>query len=237
MLLVFEGVTRRYDRASGEIVALDGVSFDVVDGEMLTILGGARSGKSTLLRLAAGLEPPDEGSVRFRGRDTRTMRRRDRTRVLRHEIGCVFEPDSSMLGREVVEFVSWPLVAARQSPPQASAEARKMLRRVGAEACAGATLAELSTSEQTRIVIAQACVREPVLLLADEPVNAMKPKETDEILQLLRSIAAENGMAVVMTAGEGMRMVGRTRIGTLSAGRLRVSPRHAAEVVEIRRPG
>jgi ABC-type lipoprotein export system ATPase subunit len=233
-ILAFEGVTKRYDRTSGEIVALDGVSFDVDDGELFTVLGAARSGKSTLLRMAAGLELPDAGSVRFRGRDTRTLRRRQRTHMLRHEVGCVFEPETNSLGRDVVEFVGWPLVSARVPCGQTDARARQMLRRVGGEAFEGAALAELSTSERTRVMIAQACIREPLMLLADEPANTLDSAEADAILALLRSIAADTGMTVVMTAGDATRISGRTRIATLSAGRLRVKPRTTGEVVEGR---
>jgi ABC-type methionine transport system ATPase subunit len=230
-MLVFEGVTKRYARPSGEIVALDDVSFDVGERELFTILGGENSGKSTLLRLAAGVELPDVGSVRFRGCDTREMRRRDRTHMLRYELGCVFAPELNALKREAVDFVSWPLISAKVPLPQASARARSMLHRVGAGACAGTTLAKLSTSERMRVTIAQACVREPLMLLVDEPATALASDETDSILALLRSIAAETDMAVLMTAGNATKISGTTRVATLSTGRLRVRPPRSAEVI------
>jgi ABC-type methionine transport system ATPase subunit len=234
LMLVFDGVTKRYARPSGEIVALEAVSFDVGERELFTVLGAENSGKSTLLRLAAGVEWPDAGSVRFRGRDTRELRRRERTHMLRHELGCVFAPELNTLGREAVDFVTWPLISANVPLRQATARAVKMLSRVGAEACAGATLAELSTSERTRVTIAQACVRDPLMLLVDEPANTLESDETDNILALLRSIAVERGMAVLMTVGDATQISGTTRVATLSAGSLRVRPPRSGEIIEGR---
>lgn len=232
-LLIFEQVTKRYARPSGEIVALDKVSFTVAERDFFTIRGSAASGKTTLLRLAAGLELPDLGSVRFRGRDTAALSHRDRTNMLRHELGCVFEPDAA---RETVDFVAWPLISARVPYRQAMAEARKMLRRVGAEACAGARLAQLSASERMRVTIAQACVRKPLMLIADEPAKTLDGDEADAVLALLRSIAADGGMAVLMTTGDATRVGAATQIGNLQRGRLRVEPRGDGELVELRRP-
>lgn len=230
-MLVFEGVTKRYARPSGEIVALQDVSFEIGERELFAVLGAENSGKSTLLRLAAGAELPDVGAVRFDGRDTRTMRRRHRTRMLRHDLGCVFAPELATLEREAVDFVTWPLISAGVPIPQANARARKMLHRVGAGACTGTTLANLSSSERLRVTIAQACVREPRMLLVDEPATTLESDETDSIVDLLRSLSTELGMALLMTASNAGQVSGRFRVATLSAGRLRVRAPRSADVI------
>jgi len=232
-VLAFESVTKRYARPSGEIVALDSVTFEVIERDFFTVLGSARSGKSTLARLAAGLVLPDAGSVRFCGRDTAEMNRRDRAHMLRHDLGCVFPPDDIALGRETVDVVAWPLISALVPYRKAMARARKMLSRVGAEGYAGAKLAQLSASEQTRVCLAQACVREPRMLLADEPASTLDSIETDAILALIRALAEEGGMTVLMTSGDSTRMSGTTHIANLSRGRLRVEPRTPGELVDL----
>jgi ABC-type ATPase involved in cell division len=236
-VLAFESVTKRYARPSGETVALDAVTFEVVEHDFFTVVGSARSGKSTLLRLAAGVEFPDSGTVRILGRDTATLRRRERAHMLRHDVGCIFGPDDIALARETVDFVAWPLISSRVPYRECTARARKMLRRVGAEGYAGARLQELSASEQMRVCIAQACVREPRMLLADEPANTLDSIESDNILGLLRSLASEAAMTVLMTTGDATRMVGTTHMAALSRGRMRVEPRDSGELVRFRQPG
>lgn len=234
MLLSFERVTKKFQRRSREIVALDEATFEVAEGEFFTVMGSARSGKTTLLRLAAGMLLPDAGAVRFLGRATTEMPRRELELMLRHEIGCVLENAGATLQREVVDFVAWPLVAAGTGYPLAAARAREALRRVGAEDCAGAQLCELAASELTRVSLAQALLREPRLLLADEPSKTLDPIERDEILALLRDVAASR-VAVVMTAGDATRVSGTTHIASLDRGRMLVEPRQPADVLELRR--
>lgn len=237
-MLAFDSVTKRYDRPAGELVALDSVSFEVFERDFFTVIGSERSGKSTLLRLAAGVLLPDRGSVRFCGRDTASMSRRDRAHMLRHDLGCMFGPDEVELGRETVDFVAWPLISARVPVREAMARARKMLSRVGAEACAGSKLAQLSESEQMRVCLAQACVREPRMLVADEPTRWAGSIDTDDILGLVRALAHEHGMTVLMTARDSTRIAGTTHLARLSRGRLRVEPRVPGELVDLptRRP-
>lgn len=239
MLLAFDRVSKRYRRRSREIVALNEVTFDVAEGDFLTVLGSARSGKTTLLRLAAGLLLPDSGTVRFRGRSVAEMSRSEVEHMLRHDIGCVMEPASASLHREVVDFVAWPLVSAGVRYRTAAARARELLRHVGADDCVGAQLCELSASELTRVSLAQALMREPRLLVADEPSLALGPIERDELLELLRA-AMESGVAVLMTAGDATSVMGTTHIASLDRGRLLVEPREPAAVVELprrRQPG
>lgn len=237
MLLSFDRVTKSYQRRSRKISALDDVSFDVAGGDFFTVMGSARSGKSTLLRLAAGMSMPDTGAVRVHGRATSDMSRGEIEQLLRHQIGCVLETAGPPVQRAVVEFVAWPLLSDGVRYRLAVARAREMLRRVSAEDCMGARLCELAASELTRVSLAQALLREPRLLLADEPSKTLDPIEREELLALLREIAG-TGVAVVMTAGDATRVTGTTHIASLDRGRLLLEPREAASVVELvrRRP-
>jgi putative ABC transport system ATP-binding protein len=231
--IAFDAVGKRYLRQAREIVALDDVSFALDDGECLGVLGSARSGKSALLRLAAGLEAPDTGTVSYRGRDMATMTRKERELLLRHEIGCVWGSVSSNDRVDVVEFVAWPLLGAGTRYREATGRAQEMLRRVGGTESVGARLGELAASELTRISLAQALIRRPSLLLADEPSKTLDPIERDELLELLRAVAVEHRVTMIVTAGDATGVVGSSRIASLDRGRLRLRPRPSADVVPL----
>lgn len=140
-VLRFEQVTKRYLRYPREIVALERVSFAVGDGDRFGVLGSARAGKSVLLRLAAGVEQPDDGVVSFRDRDLATLSRGERERLLRHEIGCVWPTASANSRVDVVQYVAWPLFSAGVRYRRATRQALDLLRRVGAKPAAAASCA------------------------------------------------------------------------------------------------
>lgn len=233
VLLRFETVSKRYARYPREIRALDRVSFEVGRGERFAVLGSARSGKSTLLRIAAGLERPDEGRVRYDGRDLASLTRSEHEQLLRHEIGCVWETAGTSSKVDVVQFVTWPLLSAGVRYRKATRAAHALLAEVGASDCAGALLCELATSELTRVSLAQALLREPRLLLADEPSKTLDPIERDELLALLWRMADERRATVVMTAGDATGVIRPTHLASLDRGRLSVRPRRNADVVSL----
>lgn len=233
-MLAFENVTRRYTRGHGEIAALVDVNFDVTAGETVGVLGGARSGKSTLVRLAAGIEVPDEGRVRIDGHDTRKLSRTAHARLLRETIGVVRDVVSEVPGAvDVVEFVSWPLLSAGMSPRTAAGRAHDALRRVEAVACAGARLHELSFSEHTRVVLAQAIVRRPRLLLVDEPARTLDPLERASVISLLEAFATDSDVTMLLTAGEHRGLCRTDRLASLDRGQLLVRERRSADVVRL----
>ncbi len=234
-MLRFEQVTKRYLRYPREIVALDRVSFDVADGDCFGVLGSARAGKSVLLRLAAGIEAPDDGVVRFGDRDLATLARGERERLLRHEIGCVWPTASANSRVDVVQYVAWPLFSAGVRYRKAMRQAHELLGRVGAQACAGGQLCELATSELTRVSLAQALIREPRMLLADEPCKTLDPVERDELLELLRTLAAEERLTLVVTAGDATALGAPTQLASLDRGRLSARARRVGNVVPLQR--
>lgn len=233
MVLQFENVTKRYLRVPREIVALDCVSFEVGEGDRFGVLGSARAGKSVLLRLAAGLEAPDAGVVRFRDRDLATLSRTEHEQLLRHEIGCVWQTASASSRIDVVQYVAWPLFSAGVRYRKATRQAHELLSRVGAQACAGGQLCELATSELTRVSLAQALIRRPSLLLADEPSKTLDPVERDEMLELLREISAEQNVTLLVTAGDATGVVAPTQLASLDRGRLAVRARRSGNVVPL----
>jgi ABC-type lipoprotein export system ATPase subunit len=222
-LLSLAGVTKRFARGYREVEALASVDLDVEAGDFVAIWGASRSGKTTLLRVAAGIETPDAGSVTFDGDDLTTRSRRARARLLLSEIGCVWQTGRITRGLSVLDHVALPRFK-ECSHAQARREAHDVLERVGAQQAANARWHELTDGERTRVALAHALIRRPRLLLADEPTANLNMIEREQVLGVLRSVADEAGVAIVMTAPDAPNLLQSHRLMSLDGGRL-IKPR------------
>ena len=190
-------VVKHYD--AGELVrAVDGVSLQVAGGEVVALCGPSGSGKSTLLRIAAGIELPDRGAVRLDDRDLASLSMRERTILLRREIGLIPQRDSLVDGYRALANAAVRLRAAGMSRADAHEIAAGWLERLGLAARATHYPSQLSGGERQRIAIARALSTEPRLILADEPTSHLDRRRGDAIVQLLAASAREYGAAVVI---------------------------------------
>jgi len=215
-LLSLERVTRRYGRSSHERVVLRDVSFELDSGELVAVWGLRRSGRSTLLRVAAGIEAPDTGVVYFAGRKL------DGGGELGSGIGYCRRAFRGAEGGIVLDELMVAPLAHGVRPSAARSRARTALERSGAERCATRRLNELDGAEAMRVTIARALALQPSLLVIDEPTNGVDLIERDPILSLLRSLADE-GIAVLISAGEATGLSGADRALSLADGELRGS--------------
>jgi ABC-type multidrug transport system ATPase subunit len=213
-LLELAHATKRFTSGQRETIALDDVSLELDAGECVAVYGLRRSGRTTLLRVAAGILPLDEGALRFDGEDV-TSRPPDALGVEIAYCNPTFDPAH---GGSVAEHVAVALLARGIGRTRARAQAQEALARVGASACANLEPRELHADELVRAGIARALVAEPRLLLLDEPTNGVDVLERDGILELLRSLV-DAGIAALMTVGEPV--VGADRVLALDGGRLR----------------
>lgn len=220
----------RYQRGRLERVAVRDVALEIEVGELVAIWGPRRSGRSTLLRLAAGLESPEEGVVRFEGDDLAACR----NGVLGRRIGYCQTSLSSGEGGLAVEHVAAGLLAQRISLKQARRRAEEALTRVGADECGQLDCQELDGAEVVRVAIATALVMTPKLIVIDEPTNGVEMLERDPLLALLRSIANE-GVAVLMSASDAQGLAGVDRALSIDNGELRGDIKSSeARVVPLR---
>ena len=223
-LLAFEGVTKRVADVSGRSVAiLDAVSFEVDRGETVGLWGMRRSGKSTLLRIAAGVETPDAGTVRFAGSDLTRMSRSEVAQLLRTSIGLASTEWHTTRNEIVVDHVALPALSCGASLRDAQTAAREVLERVGAVSRADMRIAELSPGERTRVAIARALVRNPLLLLVDEPGSTPSPTDRDELYALLRSLARDPALTLIVASEDVAAIRASRRAMTLADGTLRSS--------------
>jgi ABC-type methionine transport system ATPase subunit len=221
-LLSFENVSKRYPDGGLEIVALDRVSFELAAGAALGVLGERCSGKSTLLRLAAAIEPPDGGSIRFDGQDITRLSASERARLLRGGVTLLAAADwLPSPGEIVLEHVAMSLGCEGLSMREAKRRALATLDAVGVSAVGAAqSTASLSAEQRARVMLARALVGEPRLLLVDEPAPMPRLEDHERFCATLRRVTRERGIALLV-ASEDMRTLGG--LGppmSLSAGEL-----------------
>lgn len=218
-LLSLENVSKVYTRGFHVLRVLKEISLEVHAGEFIAIFGETCSGKTTLLKIAAGLESPDSGVVRFMGRDLNAIssRRLDDLRLT--EIGWVQRGGPQATELPVLEHVAMPLLTL-YGYKRAFDFARAALARVRAEQCAMQTWSNLSNAERTWVSLAQALAKRPRLLLVDDPTAGLNVLERERVIALLRSIADDEQVGVVMVVPDLPAMLRAHDVRSLSAGRL-----------------
>jgi putative ABC transport system ATP-binding protein len=231
-LLAIEGVSKRYRRGRREYVALSGVSLAVECGELVVVLGTRKSGRSTLLRIAAGLERPDRGRVCFQGVGLSPY-----NAAIGRRLAYCSTSFSELEGDIVSDHVAAGLLAQDMTAVEAARVADRALTRAGVAGCARMRPAELEPAECVRVAVARALASSPALLVIDEPTAAVGPLQGDPILRLLRSVADE-GVAVLMSTGDATCLSGADRALSLDRGELRgeLDPPEA-EIVPLRIAG
>lgn len=232
-LLALEHVSKVYQRGRQELLALHDVSLEVSAGEIVGVWGRRFSGRTTLLRIAAGLETPDSGRVLLDGIKVTDYPEG----ILRRRIAYCHTSFAPAHAELVVEHVAVPLLAVGTRIDRACTRAQAMLDRVGAGVCAEMRPHELAQGELVRVVLARALLQQPQLLLIDEPTSGVDLLERDDLLTTLRVIAKDEHVAVVLTASETAGIAGADRALLLSDGALHGDAvPQAAEVVPFKRP-
>jgi ABC-type lipoprotein export system ATPase subunit len=217
-LLELKNVGKCYGEGSRERIALRDVSLSMDAGELVAVLGMRRSGRSTLLRVAAGVEMPDTGVVCFSGRDLTCCR----GEALGGEIGYCRRTFHPAEGETVLEQLIVGQLTRGTSAALAKLHARSALKRAGVEQCAAVRPCDLDGGEVVRVSVARALAFKPQVLVIDEPTIGVDLLDRDAILLLLRSIA-DDGIAVLTSTGEGTSLSGADRALALGDGQLRGS--------------
>ncbi len=203
-VLEFDGVSKAYDGyASGARVALRDVSFAVSPGDAVAIIGRSGSGKSTLLHLAAGIDVPTAGVVRWSGVDLGGLSDRERTKRRRDRVGLIFQFFHLLSHLSVLENVALPELIAGRSPRVFEDSARALLEKVGLADRAADRVDRLSGGEMQRVAICRALVRRPPLILADEPTGNLDDPTALAVMELLLALVREQQGALVYVTHSG----------------------------------
>jgi ABC-type methionine transport system ATPase subunit len=220
-LLEFRDVTKRVRDGLREVAVLDGVSFALHEGETTGVLASRRGGKTTLLRIMAGLDAPDEGEILWRGRDVGRLSANERARLRRGGgIGLASGDWRSSSSKVVVEHVAMPLYSQGVRAGRAEAAAWHALELVQTPGLGCLTTDKLSLVDRVRVELARGIVREPALLLVDEPAVLPQPKEAQALFALIRSLPRKLGLALVIASEEVSALRGADRVMHLDNGRL-----------------
>jgi len=198
MLYELTDVTKRYVQSGKNVDALAGIDLGVQEGEFLAIQGSTGSGKTTLLQMLGALDRPSGGEVRFDGRDMAKLGEGDLAALRSHSFGFVFQTFNLIPTLSAQENVETALVPWGVAGDERRSRAQAALARVGLAERAGHLPSELSGGEQQRVGIARALVREPRVILGDEPTGNLDEKTRDEIIGLLETLWRERGQTLVV---------------------------------------
>lgn len=229
MLLKLEKVTKIYRMGEVKVTALKETSLEVFAGEVLVILGPSGSGKSTLLNLMGGMDLPTEGQVYFAGENLSRATPARLTRFRRNSVGFVFQffnliPD--LTAKENVE-----LAAGLVEDPLPVME---VLKEVGMAERAGHFPSQLSGGEQQRVALARAVVKNPPLLLCDEPTGSLDCQTGRLILDLLLKVNRKRGSTVVIVTHNAAIAAAGERVVRMSGGSV-VEVLENEEIVPVER--
>ena len=197
-MLELERVVKHYHGAGEEVRAVDGVSLTIAPGEMVALFGPSGSGKTTLLLLIAALLKPEQGAIRYAGRDVSSMSENEASEYLLREVGFVFQNFHLMPRVSAVENAARKLILSGVGMREAQARAIPWLERVNLGDRLQHTPEKLSGGERQRVAIARALAGEPGLILADEPTGNLDSARSRDTIELLRSIAHERGACVLL---------------------------------------
>ena len=215
-------VTKDYPKGRQTVHALRGVDLEIADGEWLAIQGPTGHGKSTLLQLLGGLDRPSSGSVDFDGRDLAQLRETEMTKVRAASIGFIFQTFNLIPTLSAQENVETALVPLGVSDRSRRARAAEALGSVGLADRLRHLPSELSGGQQQRVAIARALVKEPKVLLADEPTGNLDEDTRDEIIGLLEKLWQDNGLSMVVVTHDSSIARRAQRLGTMKNGKLTI---------------
>jgi ABC-type multidrug transport system ATPase subunit len=221
-LISFQNVSKCYPDGGREIPVLDGISMTIDAGTSVGVYGTRRSGKSTLLRMAAGIVLPDAGSVRFEGQDMARMSAGSRGRLLRGPIAFMSAEDwRAHPGETVVDHVATSLGSEGLTMREARRRAVRILDQLGIGAAGAQEIAaSLSMTDRTRVMLARALAREPRLLVLDEPALMPNLGDRDRFYAQLRAAAREREMALLIASEEMAALQGVGVLVSIADGEL-----------------
>ena len=219
------GVTKDYHKGRTVVAALQGVDLAISDGEWLAIQGPTGHGKTTLLQMLGGLDRPTAGSIELgdgSGVDLAQLREGQITRIRAEQMGFIFQTFNLVPTLSAQENVEAALVPLRVSPAKRRARAAQALGDLGMADRLRHLPSELSGGQQQRVAIARALVKEPRVLLADEPTGNLDEGTRDEIIALMEKLWQDMHLTVVLVTHDSTVARRAQRLGIMQNGKISI---------------
>ena len=218
-LIEFEEVCKYYQMGDTTVKAADHITMKIDKGEFVAIVGQSGSGKSTCMNIIGCLDVPTHGVYRLNGRDVGKMNRNELAAVRNEMLGFIFQQYNLLPRLNLMENVEVPLVYAGVSRAERHARARQVLEQVGLGDKLKNRPNQLSGGQQQRVSIARALVRNPPVILADEPTGALDSRTGREVLGFLQKLNQEGDTVVLITHDNSIAVKAK-RIVRLQDGRI-----------------
>jgi putative ABC transport system ATP-binding protein len=215
-------VTKNYLKGSRTVSAVRDLNLVIGDGEWLAIQGRTGHGKSTLLHILGGLDRPTAGTVTLAGQDMTQLREAQVTRLRAQSIGFIFQTFNLVPTMSAAENVEAALVPLGIAPGQRRRRVTAALESVGLADRSRHLPSELSGGQQQRVAIARALVKEPIVLLADEPTGNLDEDTRDEITALLARLWRDLGLTLVLVTHDSAVARHAQRVAIMHKGRLSI---------------
>ena len=216
-IIKVSGLKRYYN--GGDVKALDGVDAEIKRGEVVVVIGPSGSGKSTFLRSLNLLELPTDGTILFN--DVDITDKKVNINQHRQKMGMVFQHFNLFANMNILKNMTIaPTQLLKKSKSEAEEKARALLKRVGLEDRADAYPSQLSGGQKQRVAIVRALCMEPEVMLFDEPTSALDPEMVGEVLEVMKSLAAEGMTMVVVTHEMGFAREVADRVIFMDGGKI-----------------
>jgi putative ABC transport system ATP-binding protein len=215
-------VTKTYVKGGRPIPAVRELSLTVADGEWLAVQGRTGHGKSTLLNLLGGLDRPTSGTIELDGKNLGQLREAQVTRLRAESIGFIFQTFNLVPTLSAAENVEAALIPLGVPAAQRRRRVDAALESVALADRARHLPGEMSGGQQQRVAVARALVKEPTVLLADEPTGNLDEDTRDEIINLLEKLWRERGLTLVLVTHDTAIARRAQRVGVMSKGLLTI---------------
>ncbi|WP_025040865.1 ABC transporter ATP-binding protein [Nitrosospira briensis] len=217
-------LTKSYCRGGQVVPVLTNISFDIMPGDFIALMGPSGSGKSTLLNLIAGIDKPDSGSLKVNGIDIAVLSEAELADWRAANVGFIFQFYNLMPVLTAFENVELPLLLTTLSRSERQERVELALSMVGLTDRMAHYPSELSGGQQQRVAIARAFITDPLILVADEPTGDLDRVSADDILAMLARLNSEMGKTIIMVTHDPHAAKSAHSIRHLEKGELDVAP-------------
>ena len=219
-MIRFEDVFKIYNMGDSEVRAIDGISMNIEEGEMVAIIGQSGSGKSTCMNVIGCLDVPTSGKYFLNGQDVGLLSDDELANIRNHTLGFIFQQYNLIPKLNVLENVELPLVYKGMHEEQRFEMAMSAMRKVGIDQKWKNMPSQLSGGQQQRVAIARALAGNPHIILADEPTGALDSHTGTEVLDFVQELNKESGTTIVLITHDITVAQRAKRIISISDGKI-----------------